>query len=42
MRSASFNARLSEAPWSRSSCHNPYSAWVSTKWAGGAPAFPCS
>jgi hypothetical protein len=33
-----FNVRLSEASWSRSSCHNPCSAWASTKWADGAPA----
>jgi hypothetical protein len=38
IRNASFNARLSEASWSRSSCHSPCSVWVSTKWAGGASA----
>jgi hypothetical protein len=38
IHSALFNTRLSEAPWSRSSCHNPCSAWASTKWAGEAPA----
>jgi hypothetical protein len=36
--SAPFNARLSEVPWSRSSCHNYCSAWASMKWAGGASA----
>jgi hypothetical protein len=29
---------LTEAPWSRNSCHNAYSAWASLKWAGGMPA----
>jgi hypothetical protein len=38
IRNASFSARLSEAPWSRSSCQSPCSAWASTKWAGGASA----
>jgi hypothetical protein len=31
IRSASFNARLSEAPWSRSSSQIPCSAWTSMK-----------
>jgi hypothetical protein len=29
---------LSEAPWSRNSCHNACSAWASAKWAGGVMA----
>jgi hypothetical protein len=35
IRSASFNARLSEAPWSRNSCHSASSTWALAKWAGG-------
>jgi hypothetical protein len=44
IRSASFSALLSEASWSRNSCHNACSAWASLKWAGGALACsrPCS
>jgi hypothetical protein len=38
IRSASFSALLSEAPWSRNSCHIACSAWASLKWAGGALA----
>jgi hypothetical protein len=38
IRNASFSARLSEAPWSQSSCQSPCSAWASTKWVGGATA----
>jgi hypothetical protein len=36
IRSASFSARLSEAPWSRNSCHSACSAWSLVKWARGA------
>jgi hypothetical protein len=28
IRNASFSAWLSEAPWSRNSCHSAYSAWA--------------
>jgi hypothetical protein len=38
IRSASFSALLSEAPWSRNSYHNACSTWASLKWAGGALA----
>jgi hypothetical protein len=38
IRSASFSVLLSEAPWSRNSCHSAYSAWASSKWADGEPA----
>jgi hypothetical protein len=31
IRRASFNTLLSEAPWSRNSCHIAYSAWASLK-----------
>jgi hypothetical protein len=37
-RSASFSALLSEALWSRNSCHSACSAWALSKWVGGAPA----
>jgi hypothetical protein len=38
IHNASFSVLLSEAPWSRNSCHNACSAWASLKWAGGALA----
>jgi hypothetical protein len=38
IRSTSFSVLLSEVPWSQNSCHNPYSAWASLKWAGGTLA----